>query len=456
MAKTETTYTCQACGARFPKWLGRCAACGGWNTLLEETARKTGGGRNRSSSRPRAVPMSEVAADSSARVPTGIGELDRVLGGGAVLGGVTLVGGDPGVGKSTLLLQALSGLAQRKVRALYVSGEESAAQIAARARRLIGEPPEELLVLAESELERVEQALDDAKPGAMVIDSVQTIRSSGIESASGTVSQLREVTARLVDRAKRANVAMLLVGHVTKDGVLAGPKVLEHLVDTVLAFEGDRGHALRTLRVLKNRYGSATEVGVFEMGEEGMREVPNPSALFLAERPRGAAGSVIAATAEGARSLLVEVQALVGGPAQGSPRRTANGIDGGRLAMILAVLERKIGLVLSGSDVFVNVAGGVRVEEPGLDLPLALALASSARNRAVDPGVVAFGEIGLSGEVRGVDRVAQRMAEAEAMGFTTAIVPASVGATAKAKKESSGLEVVAVRTLSEAMDRVIT
>ena len=400
--------------------------------------------------------MSEVAADSSARVPTGIGELDRVLGGGAVLGGVTLVGGDPGVGKSTLLLQALSGLAQRKVRALYVSGEESAAQIAARARRLIGEPPEELLVLAESELERVEQALDDAKPGAMVIDSVQTIRSSGIESASGTVSQLREVTARLVDRAKRANVAMLLVGHVTKDGVLAGPKVLEHLVDTVLAFEGDRGHALRTLRVLKNRYGSATEVGVFEMGEEGMREVPNPSALFLAERPRGAAGSVIAATAEGARSLLVEVQALVGGPAQGSPRRTANGIDGGRLAMILAVLERKIGLVLSGSDVFVNVAGGVRVEEPGLDLPLALALASSARNRPVDPGVVAFGEIGLSGEVRGVDRVAQRMAEAEAMGFTTAIVPASVGATAKAKKESSGLEVVAVRTLSEAMDRVIT
>ena len=293
-------------------------------------------------------------------------------------------------------------------------------------------------------------------PCAMVIDSVQTIRSSGIESASGTVSQLREVTARLVDRAKRANVAMLLVGHVTKDGVLAGPKVLEHLVDTVLAFEGDRGHALRTLRVLKNRYGSATEVGVFEMGEEGMREVPNPSALFLAERPRGAAGSVIAATAEGARSLLVEVQALVGGPAQGSPRRTANGIDGGRLAMILAVLERKIGLVLSGSDVFVNVAGGVRVEEPGLDLPLALALASSARNRPVDPGVVAFGEIGLSGEVRGVDRVAQRMAEAEAMGFTTAIVPASVGATAKAKKESSGLEVVAVRTLSEAMDRVIT
>lgn len=452
MAKNETKYTCQACGAVFPKWLGRCTACGGWNTLVEEVAHKrTGRGRG---ARAEALPIAAIAEDSSARVPTGIGELDRVLGGGAVLGGVTLVGGDPGVGKSTLLMQALSGLAARKIRALYVSGEESAAQVASRARRLLGAPPAELLVLAENELERVEEALDDAKPGAMVVDSVQTIRSAGIESASGTVSQLREVTSRLVERAKQRNVAMLLVGHVTKDGALAGPKVLEHLVDTVLAFEGNRGHALRTLRVLKNRYGSATEVGVFEMGEGGMREVPNPSALFLAERPRGAAGSVIAATAEGARSLLVEVQALVGGTAQGSPRRTANGIDGGRLAMILAVLERKVGLVLSSSDIFVNVAGGVHIEEPALDLPIALALASSFRNQALDAQTVAFGEIGLSGEVRGVDRVAQRLAEAEAMGFTTAIVPATASATSA--KRSGSLEVVVVRTLSEALDRVIT
>ncbi|CAN5181896.1 DNA repair protein RadA [soil metagenome] len=452
MGKNETKYTCQACAAIFPRWLGRCTACGGWNTLVEEVARKTGP-RSRAGARAEALPISEIAADSSARVPTGIGEFDGVLGGGAVLGGVTLVGGDPGVGKSTLLMQVLSGLAQRNIRSLYVSGEESAARVADRARRLLGTPAPGLLVLAENELERIEEALDDAKPGAMVVDSVQTIRSAGIESASGTVSQLREVTARLVERAKQRNVAMMLVGHVTKDGVLAGPKVLEHLVDTVLAFEGDRGHSLRTLRVLKNRYGSATEVGVFEMGEGGMREVPNPSALFLAERPRGAAGSVIAATAEGARALLVEVQALVGGTAQGSPRRTANGIDGARLAMILAVLERKVGLHLSGSDICVNVAGGVRVDEPALDLPLALALASSDRNRPVDHGIVAFGEIGLSGEVRGVDRVAQRMAEAQAMGFTTAIVPASAAAIKTTRVGE--LSVVVVRTLSEALDLVI-
>ncbi len=465
MAKSETKYTCQACGAIFPKWLGRCTACGGWNTLVEEVSRKATGGRGRSSTRPEALPIDKIDDDGSARVPTGIGELDRVLGGGAVLGGVTLVGGDPGVGKSTLLMQALAGLADRNVRALYVSGEESASQVASRARRLLGRSPENLLVLAENELERVETALDDAKPGAMVVDSVQTIRSAGIESASGTVSQLREVTSRLVERAKKRNVAMLLVGHVTKDGMLAGPKVLEHLVDTVLSFEGTRGHSLRTLRVLKNRYGSATEVGVFEMGEGGMREVPNPSALFLAERPRGASGSMIAATAEGARALLVEVQALVGSTTMASPRRTSNGIDSGRLAMLLAVLERKAGLTLSSLDVFVNVAGGVQIDEPALDLPLALALASSLRNVAVDPGVVAFGEIGLSGEVRGVDRIAQRLAEARAMGFTTAIVPASAQAarprnsdrpsTAKGTKERDTLEVVAVRTLSEALDRVI-
>jgi DNA repair protein RadA/Sms len=457
MAKTETKYTCQACAAVFPKWLGRCTACGGWNTLVEEVARKTGGAKASRGGRPEPLALDQIAEDSSARVPTGIGELDRVLGGGAVLGGVTLVGGDPGVGKSTLLMQALAGLADRKVRALYVSGEESAAQVAARARRLLGRSPADLMILAENELERIEQALDDVKPGAVVLDSVQTIRSAGIESASGTVSQLREVTSRLVELAKRRNVAMLLVGHVTKDGMLAGPKVLEHLVDAVLAFEGARGHALRTLRVLKNRYGSSTEVGVFEMGESGMREVPNPSALFLAERPRGAAGSVIAATAEGARALLVEVQALVGGVALGAPRRTVNGIDGGRLAMILAVLERKAGLSLGSLDVFVNLAGGVHVDEPALDLPLALALASSLRNVAVHPSVVAFGEIGLSGEVRGVDRVVQRLAEARAMGFTTAIVPTSAAvAEASRGSKAKDLEVVAVRTLSEALDRVIT
>ena len=449
MSKTETRFLCQACGAAFPRWLGRCTACGGWNTLLEETTRKTKGKAHTPVSR--ALPITEIEADASARVPTGIGELDRVLGGGAVLGGVTLVGGDPGVGKSTLLMQALAGLSARGLRTLYVSGEESAGQTATRAKRLGAGGDERMMVLAENELEAIEHALADVKPSAIVVDSVQTVRTGALDSASGSVSQLREVTARFVERAKKDGIATFLVGHVTKDGMLAGPKVLEHLVDTVLSFEGERGHALRTLRAQKNRFGSATEVGVFEMSSEGMREVPNPSALFLAERPRGVPGSVIAATAEGARALLVEVQALVGGAALGNPRRTANGVDGARLAMILAVLDRKVGVAVGQYDVFVNVAGGVRVEEPAMDLAIALALASSLRDRPVDGGLVAFGEIGLAGEVRGVDRVGARLAEAHAMGFKTAVVPSS----AKPAEPHAGLEVVTARTLSEAVDRFL-
>lgn len=449
MSKTETRFLCQACGAAFPRWLGRCTACGGWNTLLEETTRKTRGKGHAPVGR--ALPITEIEADASARVPTGIGELDRVLGGGAVLGGVTLVGGDPGVGKSTLLMQALAGLSARGLRTLYVSGEESAGQTATRAKRLGAGGDERMLVLAENELEAIEHALAEVKPSAIVVDSVQTVRTGALDSASGTVSQLREVTARFVERAKKDGIATFLVGHVTKDGMLAGPKVLEHLVDTVLSFEGERGHALRTLRAQKNRFGSATEVGVFEMSSEGMREVPNPSALFLAERPRGVPGSVIAATAEGARALLVEVQALVGGAALGNPRRTANGVDGARLAMILAVLDRKVGIAVGQYDVFVNVAGGVRVDEPAMDLAIALALASSLRDRPVDGGLVAFGEIGLAGEVRGVDRVGARLAEAHAMGFKIAVVPSSV----KPASAPPGLEVVTVRTLSEAADRFL-
>lgn len=451
MSKTETRFLCQACGAAFPRWLGRCTSCGGWNTLLEETTRKgTARGKARAPS-SRALPITDIEADASARVPTGIGELDRILGGDAVLGGVTLVGGDPGVGKSTLLMQALAGLSARGLCTLYVSGEESAGQTATRAKRLGAGGDARMLVLAENELEAIEHALDEVKPSAIVVDSVQTVRTGALDSASGTVSQLREVTARFVERAKREGIATFLVGHVTKDGMLAGPKVLEHLVDTVLSFEGERGHALRTLRAQKNRFGSATEVGVFEMSSEGMREVPNPSALFLAERPRGVPGSVIAATAEGARALLVEVQALVGGTALGNPRRTANGVDGARLAMILAVLDRKVGLAVGQCDVFVNVAGGVRVDEPAMDLAIALALASSLRDRPVDGGLVAFGEVGLAGEVRGVDRAGARLAEAQAMGFKIAVVPSS----ARPAADAPGLEVVTVRTLSEAVDRFL-
>jgi DNA repair protein RadA/Sms len=449
MAKPATQYSCQACGAVAARWLGRCTGCGAWNTLIEEAA---------PSRASRAAParaadvraVSDIDLDHAARIPTGIGELDRVLGGGAVLGAVTLVGGDPGVGKSTLLMQALAGLAHAGHRCLYVSGEESASQTAARARRL-GAMADDLLVLAETDLDTVERALGEVKPMAVVVDSVQTMRAASLESAAGTVSQLREVASRMVERAKRDHFTTFLVGHVTKDGLLAGPKVLEHMVDTVLAFEGERGQAFRALRTHKNRFGSATEVGVFEMTASGMREVKCPSELFLAERPRGASGSVVAATGEGTRAMLVEVQALVGPFAVGSARRTANGVDGARLAMILAVLERKAGLALAGADVFLNIAGGVRVDEPAIDLPMALAVASSLRERAVDAGTVAFGEVGLAGEVRGVARSQQRLAEAASMGFRRAIVPASaadIGAP-------EGLTLVPVRTIEEAIGEAI-
>lgn len=448
MAKSESHFVCQACGAQTAKWLGRCGQCGAWNTIVEEvTKRKSGSKGSISVEVSKPMPVREIDADHAARVPTGIAELDRVLGGGVVLGGVTLVGGDPGVGKSTLLLQALAALSGKGCRALYVSGEESAGQTAARARRL-GVAVDDLLVLAENDLEAVERAIEEVKPAVLVIDSVQTVRAPELESAAGSVTQLREVAARIIDRAKRSRIAAFLVGHVTKDGTLAGPKVLEHLVDTVLAFEGERGHALRTLRAHKNRFGSATEVGVFEMTPDGMREVPNASAFFLSERPKNVPGSIVAATSEGTRSMLVEVQALTVVQAAGSPRRTVSGVDGQRLAMILAVLERKSGLHVSGCDVFVNVAGGVHVDEPAMDLPIALAVASSLRDRPISDQIVAFGEIGLSGEVRAVPRCEARVAEAAALGFRRAIMPKSV---ADKLKVSSGLELVAVRSLDEAL-----
>jgi len=444
MARVTTKHVCQACGASFAKWIGRCTECGAWNTVSEEVVRDKPKGAVASA---RAIPLSGVAADEFARVPTGIGELDRILGGGVVLGGVTLVGGDPGIGKSTLLLQALAGLASRKLKCLYVSGEESAGQTAARARRLGANEDDALLLLADTQLESVEAAIEEHAPRALVVDSVQTIRCAGLESAAGTVSQLREVTSRIIEQAKKNSIATLLVGHVTKDGVLAGPKVLEHLVDTVLSFEGERTHSLRTLRAQKNRFGSATEVGVFEMRAEGLREVPNPSAMFLAERPRGAPGSVIAATAEGARALLVEVQALVGTNLLPSPRRTANGIDNARLAMLITVLERRAGVAIGGYDVFMNVAGGVRVDEPAIDLPAALALASSWRGKPIRDDVVAFGEIGLAGEVRNASRARARLAEAAAMGFRRAILP-----RVERTEVPENIEVTMVRTLAEALE----
>jgi len=418
-------------------------SCNAWNTIVEEAKPKGSAAHKGPASRASAaLPVSEVPVDHAARIQTGIGELDRVLGGGAVLGGVTLLGGDPGVGKSTLLMQALSGLAESGLRTLYISGEESAAQTAARARRLGASSPE-LLVLAENDLDAVMDAIGTVRPAAIVIDSVQTVRVPDLESAAGTVSQLREVATRITERAKRDKIAAFLVGHVTKDGSLAGPKVLEHLVDTVLTFEGERGHAFRCVRVSKNRFGSATEVGVFEMDGGGMREVKSPSALFLAERPKGAPGSAVCATSEGQRSMLVEVQALVSVSGGGPGRRVSNGIDSARLSMLLAVLEKKCNLHVSSCDVFLNVAGGVRVEETAVDLAVALAVASSFTDRPIPHDLVAFGEIGLAGEVRSVSRAAARLAEARAMGFTRAILPES---QADGASGAAG-----VRTLQEAL-----
>lgn len=452
MAKVHSHYVCQTCGSAFAKWLGRCTSCGAWNTLVEETA-ASGKGKGKDPLAPsRAELLRDVPEDHAARLSTGLPELDRVLGGGAVIGGVTLLGGDPGVGKSTLLMQALAGIAHAGHRTLYVTGEESAGQTAARARRLGAHVTENFFVLAENDLDTVLAALAEVKPAALVLDSVQTIRSSSLESAAGTVSQLREVASQIVQRSKQHRIASFLVGHVTKDGTLAGPKVLEHLVDTVLQFEGERAHAFRTVRAAKNRFGSATEVGVFEMHAEGLVCVPNPSALFLAERPKGAAGSVICATAEGSRPMLVEVQALV---AKGAGRRVASGIDSQRLAMILAVLERRAGLVLVEHDVFVNVAGGLRVDEPAADLAIALAVASSARDAPVDSGLVAFGEIGLTGEVRSVARASLRIAEAESMGFSRALGPVgnavSGGGQSVSRKNKQTLTHTPVQSLAAAL-----
>lgn len=458
MAKDTTRYVCQACGGVQLRWAGKCPTCGEWNSLVEELVKGSPvGGGTKKANAPKgssgATPITSVQAEALPRIPTRIQELDRVLGGGAVPGGVVLVGGDPGVGKSTLLLQAMASMASRGARALYVAGEEAASQVAARARRL-GVLSDNLLVLPSNDCDEIEGAVRAEKPAVMVLDSVQTVRVAGLTSAAGTISQLREVTGRMVELAQRNNTATFLVGHVTKDGQLAGPKVLEHLVDAVLSFEGERGAAFRALRVTKNRFGSATEVGLFEMTPEGMKEVTQPSALFLAERPRQASGSVVGASSEGARSLLVEVQALVGPPGLGTPRRTTTGVDSGRLAMLLAVLARRASCDMGACDIFVNVAGGMRIEEPALDLPVALAVASSYRDRPFPADTVAFGEVGLAGEVRNVPRANARLAEARAMGFRRALLPHS-SAERLTADEREGIDVIPIRTLEVALDELL-
>lgn len=429
-----TNYVCQQCSTVHSKWTGRCSGCGEWNTVVEELvprgvkARAARGSIAVSATGARVVTLADALAEDAhaPRTPTGMTEVDRVLGGGLVRGSVVLIGGEPGVGKSTLLLQVVAKLAAREIGrggVLYVSGEESAAQVAGRARRLgVGEN-DALRLLAIGELEEVEAAIAKSDPAIIAIDSVQTMRSAELESAAGSVAQLREVTSRLVTIAKQQGRTMVLIGHVTKDGSLAGPKVLEHLVDVVLAFDGQRSGGPRILRTVKNRFGASGELAVLEMSRDGLREVPDPSSLFLAERPKDVPGSVVIASADGARPLLLEVQALVTPSAMPSPRRVATGIDSTRLSILAAVLAQRAGLSLRDRDVFVSVAGGASIEEPASDLAVACAIASSVVDLALPPDLVVFGEVGLAGEVRAVPRCTPRLEEAAKLGFRRALIP---------------------------------
>lgn len=444
--RIKTFYQCQACGHTAPKWLGRCPDCGQWNSLVEEKAHK-GAVRAGHPEASRPVLLSEVRGSKERRTATGISEFDRALGGGIVAGSVTLIGGDPGIGKSTLLLQAVSGL---KGRVLYVSGEESPEQIKMRAERL-GVDSGSVVLLAETSLENILGAFSEVSPAAAVIDSIQTVYTAELASAPGSVGQVRECAAKLMMFAKRTGIPVFIVGHVTKEGAIAGPRVLEHIVDTVLYFEGERGHVHRVLRTQKNRFGSTNEIGVFEMTDSGLREIENPSELFLLERPMNVSGSVVVSSIEGTRPLLVEIQALVGPTTFGMPRRTSIGMDFQRVNLLVAVLEKVAGLELGGMDIFTNVVGGLKIVEPALDLGVSAAVASSLRNIPIGPENVIFGEVGLSGETRAVGRTEMRLKEAAKLGFKSAVVPLS---NKERLKESFGLEITGVRNVGEALDAI--
>ncbi|HZH44986.1 MAG TPA: DNA repair protein RadA [Lysobacter sp.] len=455
MGKAKTAYVCSECGADHSKWQGQCADCGAWNSLGEvvvEPAAKAGGGARRGgwagrADAPVVTALKDVRHAEDARLSTGIGELDRVLGGGLVQGAVVLVGGDPGIGKSTLLLQAVAKIAPQ-LPALYVTGEESLAQVAGRAARL-GLPLDGIHALAETGIERILDQAAATRPGLIVADSVQTLWTEQLTAAPGSVSQVRESAARLVRFAKETATSVFLVGHVTKEGGIAGPRVLEHMVDAVLYFEGESGSRFRVLRAFKNRFGAVNELGVFAMGDKGLREVPNPSAIFLSGSREPQPGSCVMVTREGTRPLLVEVQALVDASPLSNPRRVAVGMEGNRLAMLLAVLHRHGGVGVGDQDVFVNIVGGIRVQETAADLPLLLAVLSSLRDRPLPAQTVAFGEVGLSGEIRPVPNGEERLKEAATHGFQRAIVPKANAPKAGAYK---GLEVIAVERLADALD----
>jgi DNA repair protein RadA/Sms len=448
MAKSKSIYSCTECGANSPKWQGQCPGCDAWNTLVETIAEKTSGHRFEAlAPTAKLQNLSEIEARETERIATGIGEFDRALGGGLVPGGVVLIGGDPGIGKSTLLLQALSLLSIGQ-KVLYISGEESGEQVALRARRLSLDT-RRLQLMAEINLERILSTLQVEKPQVAVIDSIQTLWSDQLSSAPGSVAQVRECAAQLTRLAKQAGITVILVGHVTKEGALAGPRVLEHIVDTVLYFEGDTHSAFRLIRAVKNRFGAVNEIGVFAMTETGLKGVSNPSALFLSQHGQDVAGSCVMVTQEGTRPLLVEIQALVD-TAHGNPRRLTVGLDAQRLAMLLAVLHRHAGIVCFDQDVFVNAVGGVKITEPAADLAVLLSITSSLKNKALPSKLIVFGEVGLAGEIRPAPRGQERLKEAAKLGFTRALIPEAN----RPKHAIPGMEVIAVKRVEEAVSRL--
>lgn len=453
MAKPKTVYACQSCGAQSPKWLGKCPDCNQWNTFVEETytapsssAGSVTGDSFFTLTTDKPLPLNQISLVKDPRFSCGSPELDRVLGGGVVPGSLILVGGDPGIGKSTLILQALHRMHQKKISVLYVTGEESAAQIKMRADRL--EIDSDLLVIAENSLARIIDHIKKVKPQVVVVDSIQTVYVPELESAPGSVSQVRESAGKLLYLSKTMGIATVLIGHVTKEGALAGPRVLEHMVDCVLYFEGDGNQHYRILRTIKNRYGSTNEIGVFEMTQKGLAEVQNPSSLFLSEHPERGVGSVVTAALEGMRPFLVEIQGLVSQSSLANPRRTTLGVDNGRVAIIVAVLEKIVGLNLYAQDIYVNATGGFKITEPGADLAVLSALVSSFKNRPITPHTLILGEVGLSGEIRGVNGIEIRVNEAQKMGFKRCILPKNI----KKVEISTNIELLPVKTVSQALE----
>lgn len=452
MAKAKKSiYFCQNCGHEESKWLGQCPMCREWNTFVEEKVTVSKGTAAKNTVREaEVVTLSSVSTDQEDRMQTEIEELDRVLGGGVVPGSLVLVGGDPGIGKSTLLLQVCKRLSDQGRKVLYISGEESLKQIKLRANRM-GTFSDHLLLLCETNLETIRQVIEREHPAVAVIDSIQTMYSEEVTAAPGSVSQVREATNTLMQIAKGLNITIFIVGHVTKEGTVAGPRVLEHMVDTVLYFEGDRHASYRILRGVKNRFGSTNEIGVFEMRETGLEEVPNPSEYMLNGRPEDASGSVVACSMEGTRPILMEIQALVCRSNFGMPRRTAAGTDYNRVNLLMAVLEKRVGLPLSNYDAYINIAGGIRMNEPAIDLGIVMAIVSSYKNQSISPGTIVFGEVGLSGEVRAVSMPEQRVAEASKLGFKTCIMPQ---VSKDMLKKIEGIEVIGVKSVNQAMNLI--